>query len=75
MIDKQYQTGILQHLYRVLQFLRDNVKEGHSYLLRRHFNRTRRATGLYLYEVAYQKDAADLTFIDQAMVEQLVVNN
>ncbi|CAF4038197.1 unnamed protein product [Adineta steineri] len=68
--DDKVKNKILLHLYRVLCFLQQNVKQDGIYLLSRHYDPNLENHNLYLYKVA-EKDEQELTFITQQILAQL----
>ena len=75
MINNQTKRNIL-HLNQVLVFLRDNVQQDHSYLLRRHrHNEASQNMGVFLYEVVNQNDINSLEFVPPWMLAKLQVSN
>ncbi|CAF0887373.1 unnamed protein product [Rotaria sp. Silwood1] len=64
-----------QQLHRILQFLRSNIVEGPTYLLRRHHDEITTKSDVYLYEVVNEADIKKLTFVTRDILNQLIVSN
>ena len=71
--DVQSKVETFNRLHRMLQFLRSNVTEGRTYLLRRHVDNTTKMKKVYLYEVVCETDVQKLTFITQDIIDRLAV--
>ena len=75
MINNQTKRNIL-HLNQVLVFLKNNVQQDGSYLLRRHrHNDASQNMGVFLYEVDNQNDINSVEFVPHWMLAELQVSN
>ncbi|CAF1476467.1 unnamed protein product [Adineta ricciae] len=73
--DAQTKIQSFQRIHRVLQFLRANVFEERTYLLRQQTDDQIKKKKIYLYEAINDADIEILTFITRDILDQLAINH